>query len=151
MARIRMGAVVDTTVAELVADAHSTVTGLGEEFREMYDNAPESLQQTDVNQRRDETASAIESLSEPDVDEKLGALPAKFSPWQPARKGRGLSRADQAAEAVARLETAVEVLQEYAEAEGRSEEDKDAAESLVSDIEELRGEMEGLEFPGMFG
>lgn len=143
MGRIRRAETLDTTLADMVSDAFSAITALGEEFREMYDNAPEALQGTDVNQQRDETASAVESLSEPDVDEKLGALPMKWAPWQAARKGRGLSRADKAAEAVARLEAVSELLAE--------EENNEDAAALASEIDDLRGEIENLEWPGMFG
>lgn len=155
MARVKQSELKDTTVSDLVSDAIGELTALGEEFREICDNTPDSLQSTSVYESRDSTASTLEGLQEPDIDEALGALPAKFAPWQPARKGRSLSRADRCAEACARLETAVEVLQEIVDgaAEDNKEDEtrRDVAQSLIEEIEEIKSEAEGCEFPGMYG
>lgn len=143
MGKIKRGPELDTTLGDMVSDALQQITTLGEEFREIFDNSPESLQGNDVNQTRDSTASTIEGLSEPDVPEALAALPMKWAAWQSARKGRGLSRADQAAEAAAMLEAVRDLLDER-------DTDEDA-QALRSEVDDLHSEIDGLEWPGQFG
>ncbi len=59
------------TVEEFISSGVEEIQEVGNELREAFDNAPESLQQTDVNQRRDAAASEIENISEPSVNSSI--------------------------------------------------------------------------------
>jgi hypothetical protein len=44
------------TVADAISEGYSEIEEVGSELREAYDNAPDNLKGTDVNERRDSTA-----------------------------------------------------------------------------------------------
>lgn len=141
----------DSTVSA-ISDAISDLTSLGEECREIVDNASENLQQTSRIQTFDETASALEGLSEPDVPECVAELPITYSEQISTRKGRGESRAVRCANSVAVLQAAQEAVAMWLEDETNEEHvERDEVEQLANDIEEIIGEAEGCEFPGMYG
>ena len=56
-----------SNVAAVIDDAYNAIQELGGEFREIVDNAPENLQNNDLNTQRGETADACESLDQPEV------------------------------------------------------------------------------------
>ena len=141
----------DSTVSA-ISDAISDLTSLGEDCREIVDNASENLQQTSRIQTFDETASALEGLSEPDVPECVAELPITYSEQISTRKGRGESRAVRCANSVAVLQAAQEAVAMWLEDETNEEHaERDEVEQLANDIEEIIGEAEGCEFPGMYG
>lgn len=141
----------DSTVSA-ISDAISDLTSLGEECREIVDNASENLQQTSRIQTFDETASALEGLSEPDVPEVVAELPITYVEQISTRKGRGESRAVRCANSVAVLQAAQEAVATWLEdEENEKHEDRDDVEQLANDLEEIIGEAEGCEFPGMYG
>lgn len=141
----------DSTVSA-ISDAISDLTSLGEECREIVDNASENLQQTSRIQTFDETASALEGLSEPDVPEVVAELPITYTEQISTRKGRGESRAVRCANSVAVLQAAQEAVAMWLEdEENEKHEDRDDVEQLANDLEEIIGEAEGCEFPGMYG
>lgn len=166
-----------STVASAVADAVSDLTSLGEECREIVDNASEGLSQTQRIQTLDETASALEDAQEPDIPEPLSDIPVTYVEMVQKRKGRGSSRATRRDNAVAMLDAAVEALQGFGdameEAKGAvaggtatpdqqrmvgavveaadNEEDGPDIEGLIGEIEEIKNNVEGVDFPGMYG
>ena len=142
------------SVCDAASEAISELTGLGEEMREIYDNSPESLQQTDINQRRDETASTCEGFSEPDYPKELEDIKVTITDL-PAKQH---SRNTRSGQAVYMLQECVDTLQEtFDELEKKEnptkeeESKKNAIESLKDDLENIMSEAEGLDFPGMFG
>lgn len=188
----------NSDVASVISDAFEKITGLGEEFREIYDNAPENLQGNDVNSQRDETASAVESLSEPSVDSSiLGGLDVSYveDNGKVYRGAQRQSRACQAGNAATMFRAAAEAIDEWMDSnreadisedsEGKwritiddvgsdsafdTEDDaraafvdqtghdiddykaaRDEGEQLSSDLNEIADEIEGMEWPGMFG
>lgn len=163
------------TVGGFISDAWEQITGLGEEFREMYDNAPENLQQTSVNQTRDETASNIENLSEPCVNssvlEELDCS-TQLDMGKVYRGRQRQSRACQAGNAASMFRAASEAIREWQESNVSPDDDEEAAkkqaeelkidfddykaahdeaDDLASELESLADEIDGFEFPGMFG
>lgn len=141
----------DSTVSA-ISDAISDLTSLGEECREIVDNASENLQQTSRIQTFDETASALEGLSEPDVPEVVAELPITYVEQISTRKGRGESRAVRCANSVAVLQAAQEAVATWLEDEANEEHaDRDDVEQLANDLEEAISEAGSCEFPGMYG
>lgn len=174
------------TVESFISDGFSEITSVGEEFREIYDNAPENLQQTDLNQTRDETATTIEGLDEPSVSSSIleglecscqidnGKMyRGRMSQSRACRAGNGVAMLRAAAEAIQEWldnndempdisdDTDAEQLEERAaflrklEEKGWDADDyneaREEAEDVVSTIEGIADEVDGLEFPGMFG
>lgn len=102
-----------STISAAVSDAFNALEELGTEMRERYDNAPENLQQTDVNQRVDECANTLEGLSEPDMPECIAEVAMEYS--QPTYGRRGPSRADRCSDACSILSAAVSACETWLE------------------------------------
>jgi hypothetical protein len=139
----------ESTISGAVSDAFSTLSELGEECREVVDNAPESLQNSPRNETLGETADALESLSEPDTPKCIGDLPITFT-YKPQRR---MSRSDRRYEAVRILEAAKDAAQAWLDDEENAESTADSEEvdAFIGEIEEIVSEAENVEFPGMFG
>lgn len=157
------------TITDAITEAYSDIEELGGEMRSWYDNMPESLQGGDKGSMVDECANALESESAPDVDEVLQQLSVLYIPRQDSD-----SRADRLANAISLLEEVKSVLEnldtddepdEEAEAADEREEqaaDKQetvanarafggSADELISSLDSTIGNLDGLEFPSMFG
>jgi hypothetical protein len=136
------------SIGATVGDAYSTLEGLGQEFRDICDSTPDSLQSTDLYDRRDTTASTIENLSEPDVPEWLSGIEFTWTQWP---RSSTKSRSGQCAEATAMLQAVADKLDEMIEANTQSKEQNDEMRTLKDELEEIINEAEGCEWPGMFG
>lgn len=160
MGRSYKNVTIESTVSA-ITDAISTLQSLGEECREIVDNASENLRQTSRIQTFDETASALENISEPDIPECVAELAITYTSQQSARKGRSESRATRCANEVAVLSAARDAAQtwieertEELEADDKTAEEDDAVQEavqFVSELDDLISEVEGCEFPGMYG
>ena len=139
---------IELTIAATVGDCYSTLENLGQEFRDICDNTPDSLQSTDLYDRRDTTASTIEGMSEPDVPEWLGEVTFIWTQWP---RSSTKSRGGQCSEAAAMLQAVVDKLDELIEANSYTKEQNDDMASLKDDLETIISEAEGCEWPGMFG
>ncbi len=168
---------VNSDLASVVSDCFQQITDLGDEFREIYDNAPENLQQNDVNQTRDTTASAVEGLSEPDVPDGLGGIDVSYTEdnGKVYRGRQNQSRACRASNAAAGFRACSDALSQWLEDNPELDDDitadekktfleahggydaddyqqlRDEAETLQGECDEIADEIEGMEWPGMFG
>lgn len=141
-----------TGTVSSISDAFSALTELGDECRELVDNASENLQQTQRIQTFDETASTLEGLSEPTVPDCVEDLPISYSESVPARKRMNTSRAVRCGNAVSVLQGAASALEEWLDDEANAEHDeRDDVEELKNELENAISDAEGCEFPGMFG
>lgn len=140
---------VETDIAGAVGSI-SDLMDLGAEAREIVDNAPEGLNQTERIQTFEETASNLEYLDEPDVPEFLSELPVKYTIM--VSKRRGESRAVRCNNATTALDAAIDVVEEFIESctEEQSEQ-RDEAETFRDALREIVDTAESCEFPGMFG
>ena len=173
------------TVEGFISDGFSEITGVGEEFREIVDNAPDGLKESGVNITRGDTADAIDGFSEPSVDSSiLGELECttQIDNGKTYRGRQSQSRACRAANGAAQLRAAAEAIRAWLEDNDELPEadDRDAAslkqrlekleeletagidpddydkareeaDELASSLDEIADEVEGLEYPGMFG
>lgn len=138
----------ETTVENAVSDAISILTSLGEEMRDWASNLEEKFSATEKYSRIDEAASALEGLTdEPTIEDAHAAL--KTTVMQSNK--RRPSRSDRRDDAVNLLDAAASGLRERAEAEGVEQNEIDALESLIDDIERIKDEAEAVEFVGMYG
>jgi hypothetical protein len=145
-----------------VSDAFSALESLGEEAREIVDNASEGLSQTSRIQTFDETADTLEGLSEPDVPTCVADLPITWTECT-TRTGRATRRDNATACLTAAKNAAESWLEEQrakeADADGVAESDEggedevdlDEVEQFISDVDDMITEAEGCEFPGMYG
>ena len=158
-------------VDSALSDAYSMIQDLGSEFREICDNTSENLQQSDLYNRRDETASACEGLSEPSVNSSiLGDLEVDASQdnGKVYRGRQNQSRACRAGNAAAIFTACAETVQQWVEEnpplkkrikESKAsygsvkefEEAHEEAQELIDACEEIANEIENMEWPGMFG
>lgn len=152
------------TVHGCISDGVSALVSLGEECREIVDNAPEGLNQTSRIETFDETAGTLENMSEPEIPDCIGDAPLDYYESVPTRKGRSASRSTQCSNAVAMITAGKEAIEaqmakweeeksaEASEDEKAGLQDKiDEARSCVDDLDNIISEAEGVEFPGMFG
>lgn len=139
-----------------VADAISELTGLGEECREIVDNAEGGLAETARIQTFDETASALEGVDEPDVPQCIDELEVRYFEQRPRRKARAASRAVRCSNAIALLQAVSEAAQQWlddteAAPEDTNEAERDEVRDFIDNLDNIIGDAEGCEFPGMFG
>lgn len=160
------------SVMEAVSNGFGEVSNLAEEMRGWADNLEEKFSSTDRYARVSEAADALENATEPDVDETIGDLQVKWMELQPRSRRRGLSRADRLSNACNALAAASSVLRDFSEeleklektkevlhaffdsngiTEGDTEEIASAASDLADEIDSATSELEGVEFPGMYG
>jgi len=131
------------TVQQMIDDAYETISNLGSELREAFERTPESLQETDVAIAREEAATVCEDIAgdKPDAPKKVSKLTILRRPVS-----RGKSRRDEAGEAAATLEAVA------AEVEKNFDIKRDSKlTQFVEHILQHAGEIEDIEFPGMFG
>jgi hypothetical protein len=135
---------VETTLEQAVADAFSDLSELGSECRDVVDNTPESLAQTDRIMTLNETADTLSSMEEqPDVPPELAGLPVKYLPLTKSRP----SRQDRCDTALGIIVACIEALATVAESDPRHQ----AAVDLSDDLEGAQADAEGCNFPGMYG
>lgn len=136
------------TIADAISEAMGEIQSLAEEMREAYDNTPESLQQSGVGEARGEAADNLENVNEPDVPAEIEKIEVKWSYFP--LKARA-SRRERRDEAVSTLNVVMEHLDEIINDDKEEQEQRDAAESLRDDIDNVISEVESVEFPGMYG
>jgi len=144
--------IVECTLADAVSNGCSELTSLAEEIREVVDNAEGGLAQTQRIQTLGETADTLEQISEPTIEGEVAKEMVKYAESIPSGR-KGLSRRIRCDNAINALDAAIEVLQEksdnFTEGEGGSEEDP--YKNLLDELEDIKGNAEACEFPGMFG
>jgi dsDNA-binding SOS-regulon protein len=138
-----------------VTDAYDSLEELASEVREIVDNSPEGLNQTQRIQTLDEAAGTLESLSRPDVPEAVAELAIAYSEAHPTDKRREPSRAIRASNYASVLRAASDRVREQLEAH-REETDEDQdewddMEQFANQLDEDADAVEGCEFPGMMG
>lgn len=139
-----------------VSDAISELQSLGEECREIVDNAEGGLKETSRIQTFEETAGALEGISEPDVPECVDEVQVIWYEQRPRRKARGASRAVRCANAVALLQAASEAAQGWlddteAAPEDTNEPEREEVQDFIDGLDNIISDAENCEFPGMFG
>ncbi|MNL09165.1 hypothetical protein D3C87_1299140 [compost metagenome] len=138
-----------TNMSAAVSDAFSEIESLAEEMRETYDNMDgNGLGATEKCQAAGSAADALECATEVDVPECLVDVEVHYSESVNVRKNRGPSRAARLSNAVSVLEAAKAAAEEADLVEDAAAAERD---DFVSELESAIGEVEGTEFPGMFG
>jgi hypothetical protein len=142
---------IKSTVAGAVANAISDLQELAEEIREVVDNAG-NFSSTERIQTLDNTASTLEEINEPDIEEGIGKIEIEYSEILPSGR-KGLSRQARCNNAINALEAAIEIVQEKSDnfSEGKGGSEENPYQDLLDALEEIKGNAEACEFPGMYG
>lgn len=148
MATKKKPIIVQSTIADALSSAFGEFESLGEEMRSWADSIEEKLSHTEKYSRVSECADSLEQFSEPTYDDSLGSVKVEYPQYEGKSARKGLSRADRCSNACLALDACISVLDELIENDPQL---KDSAENLRSDIDDIKGDAEGLEFPGMYG
>lgn len=137
------------SVSDAVGEIISEIECLAEEMGSWRDNMEEKLSHTSKYESVSECADTLENISSPDVAESLNDVEVMIHDLKPRR--RGYSRAARLAQAMYVLDQCVSALEEFEASETASEDAKSDAESLRDELENIRSDCDGVDFPGMFG
>jgi len=152
MARHKMRHV-ECTLEEAVKSGLDELTALAEEIREVVDNAEGGRAETQRIQTLGETANTLEQISEPTIDGEIAQIKVTYAESIPSGR-RGLSRRTRCDNAISALDAAIEELamrvDEWDEQHKETKEDN-PYKILVEELEDIKGNAEECEFPGMFG
>lgn len=136
----------------VVGDAISEIESLAGEMREWADNLENGgLGHTQKYEDVTAAAESLEAVSEIEVPSIIDHMTLKYSESYNPRKGRGESRAVRLANAVTILETAREVASNWLDGLPKEDENREAVETFTDELDNAISEVEGVEFPGMFG
>jgi len=95
---------VESTIADAVSFAFGEIESIKDELQEWYDNLPESFQNGSKGDMLQETVSALEGSSEPDVPDEASGIGLSYTEWsgrigRPKRRDACVSAINAAAEA----------------------------------------------------
>lgn len=150
-----------STVASAVPDAIAEIEELASEMQEAYDNMTGGGMSDNhpkvelVSNARD----ALEGKEAPDIPEILEDIPVTYTEQIPKDKRHKIARWARLANACSALQACVEAVAEAPSDNGLEgpaaahyvEELEEAKSSLTSELEDIISEVEGVEFPTMFG
>lgn len=137
------------SVRDAVADGFSEIACLAEEMRGWADNIEEKFSATQKYQDVSDCADALENVSESeptDIPDELLNTEIEYP------LARGSSRAARRDECCDMWQTAIDFLQDKRDDEesGLTDEQKDAIDSFVQELESAKGDVEYVDFPGMY-
>lgn len=142
-----------TTLGDAVSDAFSDIESLAGEM----DEWKSSLEGTNFesSSKFESISAALECLEDkqpPDTD-GFDDLEVEYAEGvKKSTKRRGASRAARLGNAVNALNAVIEVLSDLADSDEETDEDrKQNAGDLRDSLQEAVDEVDGVEFPGMFG
>jgi hypothetical protein len=127
------------SIDSAVSDAFSEIESLNDECQQWYDNLPQSFQDGDKGGELQNAIDALSAVSMPDVPESLADLSVTHVPQRELN-----SRATRLGDAVDLLREVVEILNDS------DNESLDGASDLAGELENAIGEVEGVDFPGMY-
>lgn len=141
------------TVVDAVSEAWGIIEELGEEMEDWRANMEDKFSTTDKYSRVEEAAQTLQGESEPTEPDSDTVKAITVTIQDPKPRRRSYSRADRLSQATSLLEACEGALDEFASSDDpkTSEDDASEADSYKNDIETLRNNVEGVDFPGMFG
>ena len=137
------------SIADAVSEAFDEISSLAEEMRSWADNMEEKFSSTEKYSQVSEAADTLENAQEPnDYPAFAQSQQIEFSDL-PSRK-RGYSRSDRCGQACYILQACADELDERIEELGDGDESVTLSE-FRDELTNVKDEVEGVEFPGMFG
>ena len=167
-----------TPLEDLLSAAQSEVESLAGELRDWHDNLPEGINSSDKATEIDEAASTLENITFPDLPDSLSTIKVLHLPAleQDSRPKRGAEVVSMLDDAIAALNSKADDLKQALEDAKNAEADVDTLrtlapdsppagpgkeedadpqemiaeiESLVDDLEGVKGELENVTYPSM--
>jgi uncharacterized protein (UPF0147 family) len=140
----------EESLADVVSEACGELASLGEELRGWADNIADKF--PDKADVIGEAASTLEDIREPTVPDELSELKLSISrPHRTPKQAAKLSRSTRRDDATALLSQVIEFCNEAADDPNVPEDAKDIANDLATELETIKDEADGVEFPGMYG
>lgn len=141
----------DVGLLDAIGEVLADVEGLGEEMRAWADNMPESKQGGDKHSEVETAADTLEEAANADpVDETTMAFlnEIKITVQDPTPRRRGFSRSARLGQSIDLLGSVIMALEEY---QNKDQEKQAVADDLRDSLNEIEGNLQGVEFPGMYG
>lgn len=137
------------TVGEVISTSFGEIESLADEMTSWADSLEgTNLENSDKYSRIREAEDALANISEPVVPEEIEDKTVTYSIQIPKSKTKSTSRAVRLANVIGMLDAVGQLCYEFS---AESDEDDDEAEDLANNIQSIIDEIEGVEFPGMFG
>lgn len=145
----------DYCIADAVSYACGIISDLASECREVVDGASGTPREnTSRIQTLDESATALENVSEPEVHTPPGDRRVSFFTYKQTKRGLSRrSRLDDAVSALQAVQEDLETRREQIEDSDIEDEvtEREVINELKDAIDEIVSNVESLEFPGMMG
>jgi hypothetical protein len=142
----------EISIADAASEAYEELQTLAEEMRQWADSIEEKFSHTEKYERISEAADTLENIQEPDYCDYAKNMTIKITDL-PKRK-RGHPRAHRCTQACYILDVCIETLEyriEDIKDDKSAETECNECSTLRDDLEQAKGEAEGVEFPGMYG
>lgn len=136
---------------DAIGEVIAVCEDLGQQMRDWADNMPESKQSSQKFEEVDACATTLEDQAQADpvVPEAMSFLNLIMITVQdPTPKRQPRSRSAQLGDARDILGQVLTALEEFKSADPK---EKETADELHSSLQEIEGELDGVDFPGMFG
>lgn len=134
---------------DAIGEVMAEVGDLAQEMRDWADNMPESKQGSSKHDEVEGCADTLEGVQDPVDHETMAFLnEIKVTIQDPTPRRRGFSRADRLGQAIDTLGTVMMKLEEYENIDSNKQ---SVADELHSELDNIEGELQGVDFPGMFG
>jgi N6-adenosine-specific RNA methylase IME4 len=130
-----------------LAVAFVQITSVAGECREIVDSAPEGLSESERIQVLGATAETLAQVEQPQVIAALADVDVIYTTTLPKRKDRSVPRATRMLDAMGILVACMDALDKITDRDTRHV----AARDLHADLDRIKLEAEGCEFPGMYG
>lgn len=141
----------DIGLLDAVGEVIAVCEDLGQQMRDWADNMPESKQSSSKFEEVDQCATTLEDQAQADpvTPETMSFLNLIMITVQdPTPKRQPRSRSAQLGDARDILGQVLTKLEEFKSADPK---EKETADELHSSLQEIEGELDGVDFPGMFG
>jgi len=126
---------ISTTIGEMLSGVTQEVESLADEMENWKESLPENLQESEKAERIDDAENTLRDAAEDNMVGDLDNIPVQHTPTKTR------TRPDRRDEVCAQIQSVIDVLDEVVS----------NAEELKSELESKQGDLEGVEFPKMFG
>lgn len=140
---------------DAIGEVMAICEGLAQEMHDWADNMPESKQSS---QKHDEVEAAAETLDEAVGDDPIDGKneqaflnEIKITIQDPTPKRQARSRATQLGDATSILLDVIDKCEDAAADKTHTEEQCNTASEIKDALEDIESNLQGVEFPGMFG
>lgn len=142
----------EVTVLDAVTDAWSEIESLAQEMADWASGMEDKLSHTDKYTAVTECQETLEGGSEPSEPDADAVKELKLTITDMQPRARPYSRADRLAHAVYLLDQASDRLDQFSSSDDpdTNEDDVGEADTYKQEIDELKEQVEGAEFPGMY-